>query len=170
MFEPDHNDLHIGGEARTALTACSDGSIMLAEGEERARLDLAPIGYPRTTPLQHPARDGQLATIVPALAKADARSQLPPHTARHRAIDYTPYHQRQRHPSQPPYRRTDINHELLHPSRLLDARANWCVYKSIRQLPLDCHLRQPASDRGECCAVNSSTKSSSRRSNYALAH
>jgi hypothetical protein len=49
-----------------------------------------------------------------------------------------------------PLRRNDINHELLHLSRILDARANWCVYKSICQLPLDCYLRQPASDRGKC--------------------
>jgi hypothetical protein len=39
-----------------------------------------------------------------------------------------------------PYNSTDNNnHEPLHPSRILDARANWCVNKSIRQLPLDCN-------------------------------
>lgn len=98
---------------------------------------------------------GQLLSSLLALSAYPPRpsspSQLPPHTARHRANDYTPLINSYNDILYPQHHQeTDINHELLHPSRNLDARANWCVYKSICQLPLDCNLRQPASDRGKC--------------------
>jgi hypothetical protein len=75
----------------------------------------------------------------------------------------------QRHSQYQPSRRTDINHELLHPSRILDARANWCVYKSISQLPLDCYLRQPASDRGKCLRGHIIHQTTSERVEHAPA-
>jgi hypothetical protein len=90
-----------------------------------------------------------LLSLRLVLAKADVSVQLPPHTARHRSNDYIPLSPTAPFSKHHQLSRTDINHELLHPSRILDARANWCVYKSICQLPLDCYLRQPASDRGK---------------------
>jgi len=91
------------------------------------------LDTPKPTPTQDPhvTSDGVSA------------NSLPPHAERHRRGDYStvgsPYQRLRLHHQTNRLRTDNNNHEPLHPSRILDARANWCVYKSIRQLPLDCN-------------------------------
>jgi hypothetical protein len=154
---------------------------MLAGSEERVGLDLAPIGCPKTTSgvaIQDSTRDIQLVgpsllPIQPRLstfAKADISvASVTSYIASSGQTTALSFITAQRHSQYQPSRRTDINHELLHPSRILDARANWCVYKSISQLPLDCYLRQPASDRGKCLRGHIIHQTTSERVEHASA-
>jgi hypothetical protein len=151
---------------------------MLAGSEERAGLDLAPIGCPKTTsgvPIQDSTRDIRHVCFrsspgSPPSPRPTSRSHLSPHTSRHQAKRLlSPLSRHSDIPNTNHSRRTDINHELLHPSRILDARANWCVYKSISQLPLDCYLRQPASDRGKCLRGHIIHQTTSERVEHAPA-
>lgn len=160
MLKSNNSKLRRGFEARIPVCSVLQREHHVGWLGERGSLDPAPIGYPRKNrPIQDAPRDPAcdhrglecLELPTPPIAKADisvaAATSLP---ARHRASDYTPYLRPRHPPFKPTPRPNTTNHELLHPSRILDARADWCVYKSIRQLPLDYSLRQPASDRGKC--------------------
>lgn len=105
------------------------------------------------TPEQHQFRMQHPPHVTPACYRSllpsatrqgrHLRRKLPTHTAASSDPATTPV----RHPPSTPSKPNNTtNHELLHLSRILDARTDRCVYKSIRQLPLDylhCDNRLP---------------------------
>lgn len=152
MLTLDNSNLRRGYAARIPICSVLQREHHVGWLGERGSLDLAPIGYPRTTAHFRMRHVIQLATTPsPPIAKADI--SVAAGTSYPRVIGPVTTLLIYAHdtlPSNPTTRTKTTNHELLHPSRILDARADWCVYKSIRQLPLDYPLRQPASDRGKC--------------------